>query len=160
MIRWVKTRTERYRRSRKGLSTIMANLLMLIIVVFLSSMLFVWAVSSFGTYQGGAAYWFSSKSLANQERVTVEYVGFTGASLNNAKIYVRNVGAIPFTLAAVYLNSTLLSNLSVQVNVNQGVMLNSPSGIPLSAPYPGVGKLQTVTLATVRGTTITTTWVA
>ena len=164
MIRWVKTRTERYRRSRKGLSTILANLLMLIIVVFLSAMLFVWATASFSTYQGGAGYWFSSKSLANQERISVEYVGFTGPSGNIAHIYVRNVGAIPFTLASVYVNSTLLSTLNLSVNINSSCQLGttciSGSGITMPSPFPQAGKLQTVTVATLRGTTITTTWVA
>ena len=68
------------RKSRKGISTIMANLMMLVIVVSLSVLLFVWATSSFGAYTGGVGYWFSSRSIANQERVSVEtvYFGSTG----------------------------------------------------------------------------------
>ncbi len=86
---------------------------MLIIVVFLSAMLFVWAISSFGVYQGGAGYWFSSKSLANQERVSIENVNFVtvGAS-HYVKIYVRNVGAVPFTVGGVYVNGSLLPSIS------------------------------------------------
>ena len=158
LVRWAKKEIDRNRRSRKAISTIMANLTMLIIVVSLSSLLFVWAISSFGAYQGGAGYWFSSRSLANQERVSVELVAFT--SPNIANIYVRNVGTIPFTIASAYLNSTQQS-VSQVVNVTQVVQLGGPTGMV----FPGFtswksGDVQTVTVATLRGTVITTTWVS
>src|SRR5438128_8946365 len=99
LVKWAKSRIEKNRRSRRGISTIMANLTMLVIVVSLSSLLFVWAISSFGAYQGGAGYWFSSRSIANQERVSVEGAYFyQNGGLNYALVYVRNVGTIPFTI--------------------------------------------------------------
>src|SRR5881275_3444664 len=104
LVRWAKKTIDKNRRSRSAISTIMANLTMLVIVVVLSSLLFVWAVSSFGAYQGGAGYWFSSRSIANQERLSVEGAYFTGScgTCNNiVKVYVRNVGTIPFTIASV-----------------------------------------------------------
>jgi len=138
----------------------MANLTMLVIVVVLSSMLFIWAVSSFGAYQGGAGYWFSSRSLANQERISVDTAFFTGSSHNIADIYVRNVGQIPFTIASVYINSTQYTQTQV-VNVTQSVMLNSPGGIVFTGGQTWKsGNVQTVTIATLRGTVLTTTWVA
>ncbi len=139
----------------------MANLTMLVIVVVLSSLLFVWAVSSFGAYQGGAGYWFSSKSLANQERISVENVFFyTSGPTNFAKIYVRNVGTIPFTIASAYLNGTLY-NLSPQptVNVTQVVVLGSSSLALTQNPTVGKGDVQTIKIATLRGTIATSTWI-
>ncbi len=156
MLKWAKTQLERNRRSRKAISTIMANLTMLVIVVALSSLLFVWAISSFGAYQGGAGYWFSSRSLANQERLSVENVFFTGASNNIVKIYVRNVGSIPFTVATVYVNSTYYNIPPLTINVTQVALLGNG---PLTGQTWARGNVQTVTLATLRGTTITTTWV-
>ncbi len=139
----------------------MANLTMLIIVVFLSAMLFVWAISSFGLYQGGAGYWFSSKSLANQERLSIENAYFTGASNNVVKIYVRNVGAIPFTIASVYINGTLYQ-LSPQITLTVGNVTALPSGFGLTLVGQtwAHGDLQTVKIATIRGTVGTSTWVA
>src|SRR3989442_13152940 len=119
LVKWAKNRIESNRKSKRGIATIMANLTMLVIVVSLSSLLFVWAISSFGAYQGGAGYWFSSRSIANQERVSVENAFFTGScgTCNNIiKVYVRNVGTIPFTIASVYVNSTLFQ-FSQTVNV-------------------------------------------
>ncbi len=161
MLKWAKAQLERNRRSRRAISTIMANLTMLVIVVVLSSLLFVWAVSSFGAYQGGAGYWFSSKSLANQERISVETVFFTGASNNVLKIYIRNVGAIPFTIASVYVNSSLY-NLSptLTVNVTQVVSVPGPNGLTLVNQQWVHNDVQTIKIATLRGTVVTTTWVA
>src|SRR6266852_5670168 len=142
--KWAKNRIEKNRKSERGISTIMANLMMLVIVVTLSSLLFVWAISSFGAYQGGAGYWFSSRSIANQERLSVENAFFTGScgTCNNIiKVYVRNVGTIPFTIASVYVNST-------------------PLFLPLSGTGWAHNDLQKITVATVRGTIVTTTWVA
>ncbi len=139
----------------------MANLTMLIIVVFLSAMLFVWAISSFGLYQGGAGYWFSSKSLANQERLSIENAFFTGPSNNVVKIYVRNVGAIPFTMASVYINGTLYQ-LSTQITLTVGNVTAVPTGtgLLLVGQTWAHGDLQTVKIATIRGTVGTSTWVA
>ncbi len=152
--------TRRYSGSDRAISTIMANLTMLIIVVFLSSLLFVWAISSFGAYQGGAGYWFSSRSLANQERISVENVFFyqSGPSYF-AKIYVRNVGTIPITVASVYVNSTLYNIAQQTVNLEQPVLLVGSNGLQMNGPY-GKGNVQKITLATLRGSTFVTTWVA
>lgn len=173
LVKWAKNRIENNRRSRRGISTIMANLTMLVIVVVLSSMLFIWAVSSFGAYQGGAGYWFSSRSIANQERISVEGVFFCTQSNNNyAQVFVRNVGTIPFTVASVYINSTLyqspLQFSPIQVNVTQvapiGLATGPTCGTALAMTAMGQsfvrGDVQTITVATLRGTVITTTWVA
>lgn len=141
----------------------MANLTMLVIVVALSSLLFVWAISSFGAYQGGAGYWFSSRSIANQERLTVENVFFTGScgSCNNIiKVYVRNVGTIPVTVASVYLNGSLYNVGQQTINVGN-VTAIPPSGLSLvNGQVWAHGDLQKVTVATTRGTVVTTTWVS
>ncbi len=147
---------KRNRRSRKGISTIMANLMMLVIVVSLSGLLFVWATSSFGAYTGGAGYWFSSRSIANQERVSVEavYFGSTGPMNNLVTLYVRNVGTIPYTVASVYVNSTLYQVVQPPLAVNQVLSIT----ITLSGQSWVHGDLQTVTVSTVRGTVVATTW--
>ena len=155
LAKWAKSRIEKNRRSRRGISTIMANLTMLVIVVSLSSLLFVWAISSFGAYQGGAGYWFSSRSIANQERLSVENVYFASNTMN---IYVRNVGTIPFTIASLYLNGSQTS-VSRAINVTQVYGFNIPyNSFAVSAPAHG--DIQKITVATSRGTVVTTTWVS
>lgn len=142
----------------------MANLTMLVIVVVLSSILFVWATTSFGAYQGGAGYFFSSRSLASQERLNVEGVFFSGSPSNNiVKVYVRNVGSIDVNVASVYVNGTVYTQCSGSpcpasslVPVNQvgtfTIILNGQTWTS--------GDLQTIALATQRGTVTTTQWVS
>src|SRR2546427_13136951 len=149
-----KSRIKKNRRSRRGISTIMANLTMLVIVVSLSSLLFVWAISSFGAYQGGAAYWFSSRSIANQERVSVENVYFGSRLIN---FYVRNVGTIPFTVVSPYLNGSQ-TGVSRVINFTQVYGFSMVNTITGSAPAHG--DVQKVTVATSRGTVVATTWVS
>lgn len=153
-------KASRRSKSDRAISTIMANLMMLVIVVFLSTLLFVWSISSFGAYTTGAGYWFGTRSLANQERLAVESVFFyqSGPSYF-AKIYVRNVGTIESNVASVYVNSTLYNIAQQTVGISQVILLVGSNGLPLSSPY-GKGSIQKITVATLRGTTIATTWVA
>src|SRR6266850_5428297 len=160
LVKWARKTVDRNRRSRNAISTIMANLTMLIIVVSLSSLLFVWAVASFGAYQGGAGYWFSSRSIANQERVSVENVFFTGGSNNIIKIYIRNVGTIPFSISSIYVNSSLYQLSPAQAITVGNVTAVPPSGVSLIGQTWAHGNIQKITVATARGTTMTTTWVA
>ena len=140
----------------------MANLMMLIIVVTLSSMLFVWSVSSFNGYQSGAGFWFSSRSNANQERPNVENVFFSktpncpGGYSFCVTIYIRNVGSIPITISSIYLNQTLYSQSYPPILVS-GVQ---QFAFPLIGQSWIKGDLQTITVATLRGTTVQTTWVS
>jgi len=161
-FRLPKKRVNNGRRSRLGISTIMANLLMLIIVVTLSSLLFTWSVSSFSGYQSGAGFWFSSRSNANQERPNVENVFFSsggncpGGYPYCVTLYVRNVGTIPITISSIYLNQTLYSQSYPPILVN-GVQQFQ---FPLIGQSWLKGDLQTITVATSRGTTVQTTWVS
>ncbi len=152
ILKVTRNRKLKNRRSRRAISTIMANLTMLVIVITLASLLFVWATSSFGAYTGGAGYWFSTRSIANQERPSVENVYFSSTGLT---VYVRNVGTIPFTISSVYLNGT-------HYNTNSSVLVSQVSPIPIlmSGQSWVHGDLQTVRIATFRGTLVSTTWVS
>ena len=163
MLRWAKKVINRNRRSRRAISVIMANLTMLVIVVSLSAMLFIWATTSFSIYQGGAGYFFASRGLANQERPVVEATFFSGSPSNNiVTIYVRNVGAIPFNVASVYINGTLYQQCSSSCPPATLVSVNQVGSFTITLTSPqkwGTGNLQSVEIATLRGTTQTTTWV-
>jgi hypothetical protein len=162
LVKWARKTVDRNRRSRKAISTIMANLTMLIIVVVLSSILFVWAISSFGAYQGGAGYWFSSRSIANQERMSIEGTYFyTSSNTNYALVYVRNVGTIPITIASVYLNQTLyVISPGLVITVSNVTSINGPNGLCMTCiSQPLNHGSYTITVATARGTVVTTTTV-
>ncbi len=136
----------------------MANLMMMVIVVTLSSMLFIWATSNYSAYLSGAGYWYSSRSMANQERMSIENVFFskTGSINNGVTIYVRNVGAIPFTIGSIYINGTQYNIALSPVLVAQ----TQTVPITLTGQTWAKGDLQTIELATVRGSILTITTVS
>lgn len=149
---------KKHRMSSRGISTIMANLMMLIIVVTLSSMLFIWATSNYSAYLSGAGYWYSSRSLANQERMSIENVFFskTGSVNNGVTVYIRNVGAVPFTIGSIYVNGTQYNIVLPPVLISQ--TLTVP--ITLVGQTWVKGDLQTIEVATLRGTLLTITTVS
>jgi len=136
----------------------MANLMMLIIVVTLSSMLFIWATSNYSAYLSGAGYWYSSRGVADQERISIENVFFskTGSVNNGVTVYVRNVGATPFTIGSVYINGTQYNIAMPPVLVSQ----TQTVPITLTGQTWAKGDLQTVEVATLPGTLLTITTVS
>jgi len=144
---------------RKGISTIIANLLMVAIVLTLATSLFIWATSSFGVYQGSAGLWFSSRSEAMRERFVVEEVWFTdaGAKIN---IYVRNVGDIDITIADIYINRTRVEagiDPSLPLTLNTGRVIQIT--VTLSSMW-GPGRVSEIVVATSRGSTVRGYWTA
>jgi len=146
---------------RKGISTIIANLVMVAIVLTLATSLFIWANSSFGTYQGSAGLWFSTRSEAMRERFVVEEVWFTdaGAKIN---IYVRNVGDIDITIADVYINRTRVEAakvspiLSLSLSTGRVVQIT----VTLSPSKWSLGSVSEIVVATSRGSTVRGNWIA
>jgi len=143
----------KFLRRKAGISTILANLLMVSIVFSLASVLFIWATASFGTYQGGTGLWFSSRSDAMKERFVIEEVYFTyqdgTTTKNNITIYVRNVGAIDMQIAAVYVNGTIGTTLSTPIGVGQAVKLSITRNW-------GTGSVTNIVVASGRGNIVKT----
>jgi len=88
---------------RKGLSPVVATLLMVGIVFAMFAILYPWATSSLMLYQGSASIWFSNQEEAAKERIVIEMALFN-VTTNHTDIYVRNVGEIDVKIVAVYVN--------------------------------------------------------
>ena len=144
-------------RSKKAVSPVIANVLMVMAVFALGTILFAWATSSFGLYQGGAGIWFSNRGDAMKERLIIECVDFTGAFHQYMGIYIRNVGTIQLKIVAIYINGTIAStvtpSLPVAVTVGSVQLLNVTLSSPL-VPWQK-GSVSTVMVATSRGSSAT-----
>ncbi|MEM3382181.1 MAG: archaellin/type IV pilin N-terminal domain-containing protein [Candidatus Bathyarchaeia archaeon] len=108
---------------RKGLSPVVATLLMVGIVFAMFAILYPWATSSLMIYQGSANIWFSSQEEAAKERVVIEMALFN-VTTNHTDIYVRNVGEIDVRIVAVYVNGTDLST-SVTPQITGGYPIHT-----------------------------------
>ncbi|MGD0175546.1 MAG: hypothetical protein ABSC50_01830 [Candidatus Bathyarchaeia archaeon] len=97
----------RKRRLRRCLavSTVIGNMLMILITLSLAAILVAWAGTSFGAFSGGSQLFFVQRGQALQERFVIENVFFNATSPNhNVMIFVRNVGLEDISIVAIYVN--------------------------------------------------------
>ncbi len=95
-------------KSKLGVSTVIANMLMITITLSLAAILVAWAGTSYGAFSGGSQLFFQQRGQALQERFVVEEV-FFNATQNRVLVFVRNVGAEDIKVVAIYVNGTALS---------------------------------------------------
>ena len=94
-------------KSRLGVSTVIANMLMILITLSLAAILVAWAGTSYGAFTSGSQIFFEQRGQALQERFVVENV-FFNKSQTRVLVFVRNVGVEDINIAAVYVNGTAL----------------------------------------------------
>jgi len=149
--------------SKKAVSPVIANVLMVMAVFALGTILFAWATSSFGAYQGGAGLWFVNRGEALKERLVIEQVSFTSAfdpSLNELIIlYVRNVGTIDCKIVAIYVNASAIGTVSPAMPISLGVGSVTSINVTLANPWHS-GSVSTIAVATARGDVVSGVWKA
>lgn len=141
--------------SRRAISTLLANVLVVTMVVALGTTLFIWTTGVMGLYQGGAGLWFSTRSEVMKERLAIEEVWFTGADRKNITIYIRNVGANEIKIAAVYVNSTQIWTGMKTLYIGQVDRVS----LTLTTPW-GRGCVTYISVATLRGNVVKGYWQA
>jgi len=134
---------------------------MVMAVFALGTILFAWATSSFGTYQGGAGVWFINRGEAMKERLVIEQVSFTSAftpPLNELiVIYVRNVGTIDCKIVAIYVNALAIGSVSPATPIS----LNVGSVISINVTRTWYsGSVYRIGVATARGNVASGAWKA
>jgi len=148
----------RFMSSRRAISTLLANLLVVTMVVSLGTMLFIWTTGVMGAYQGGAGVWFLTRGEVMKERLAIEEVWFTnvvGADHKNITIYIRNVGANEIKVASVYVNSTQVWTGTKALDVGQVDKIS----LTLTIPW-GRGCVTYISVATLRGNVVKGYWQA
>ena len=100
-------------KNRLGVSTVIANMLMIGITLSLAAVLVAWAGQSYGAFSGGSQLFYQQREQALQENFVIEEAFFIKSS-NTLDIYVRNVGAIQVNVVAIYVNGTSISGSNLQ----------------------------------------------
>jgi hypothetical protein len=128
----------RYIKNKKGINTILASLLMVVIVVVASVMVYAWSTGLLGT-------------LLVQPNVGKEALGMDSYSFpntTNVTIYVRNSGTVAVSFATYYIkdnsgNSWQLSNWAgptgQPINPNSVLAVNVAMFITIGAGASGSG---------------------
>jgi flagellin-like protein len=144
-------------RSRKaGISEIVGSLLLLLVIVSLSATIFAFATTGFGNLGSGFSSLFSSSGNALSERVVIEQVTFneSGSKLG-ANIYVRNVGGIPSTVAAIYVNNVTAGGLVLSDQISPQTQMNVGTFRNFAVTFtPDKGSVYSFTIATTLGNTV------
>src|SRR5207245_6178026 len=97
--------TQRYLKDKKGINTILASLLMVVIVVVAAVMVYAWSTGLLGT--------LLVKPNTGEGPLSPDSSAFT--STTNVTIYIRNSGSSNVTLAAYYVTDSS-SNTWQQLN--------------------------------------------
>jgi archaellum component FlaF (FlaF/FlaG flagellin family) len=92
-------------RRNLGVSTVVANMLMILITLSLAAILVAWAGTTYGAFSGGSSLFFQQRGQALQERLVIENVYFN-SSEGFIRVFVRNVGVIDISVVAIYVNGT------------------------------------------------------
>jgi len=142
--------------SNRGLSEIVATLLMLVVIISLSVVVFGVATNSFGNFSNSFSNLFSNSSDSLSEQVAVEQITFneTGSNLG-ANIYLRNVGSNIVTVSAVYVTNITANAfvLSFQVSPTKQLLVSSFQNIAVKFT-PNAGSTYSFNVATQRGNTV------
>jgi hypothetical protein len=154
-----------------AVSTVVANMLMILITLSLAAILVAWAGTTYGAFSGGSSLFFQQRGQALQERYVIEQVFFNKTD-KVIMVFVRNVGTIEINLVAIYANGTSYpgGGFSTTPTIPNSTLCTIPDTGPKQMPVQSVcefdliwndvwhtGDIFTVVVATARGNQVTTT---
>ena len=125
-------RSKRWWRSRRGISTVVANMMMIGITLSLGAILVAWAGQSYGAFSGGSQLFFQQRGQALQESFVIEEVFFEKNTTNQQVfVFVRNVGLININIVAIYSNGTSLTPSTVLKVFSPCSFTGTPSSVSM-----------------------------
>jgi hypothetical protein len=136
-----------------GVSTVVANMMMILITLSLAAILVAWAGTSFGSFSGSSQIFYQQRGQALQERFVIEYVNFSRTDPDNGiTLYVRNVGVEEINVASIYVNGTSFSGDDPLHDMNPQSPCGYTTVLGVTVVTMGVGRVCQFDL------TWTTTW--
>ncbi len=123
-------------KNRLGVSTVIANMLMIGITLSLAAILVAWAGNSYGAFSGGSQLFYQQRGQALQENFVIEEVFFNRTAIQQIFVFVRNVGLININIVAIYVNGTSLTPSSERATGGATFSGTNPSSASL-----GVGSV-------------------
>ena len=138
---------------RRGISSIIANTLLIGIVVAAGTVMLIWANTSFDTFQDNLGEVLTARREAARERYVVEEVWFKENSTGKYVVsYIRNYGEIDVNVVSVYLNGSMAWNGSTSVAAGRVVSLE------LEESWIS-GRVLWITASTERENSVKSSWV-
>lgn len=98
-------------KSKKGLSTVIAQILMISATISIGVIAISWAIPTLTLYQSSAGAYYQMRSDALKESFIIEDVWFSNTTTTppSINITLRNVGSIEINVSAIYISGTNIS---------------------------------------------------
>jgi len=142
----------RYLKNKKGINTILASLLMVVIVVVASVMVYAWSTGLLGT--------LLVQPNVGKEALTMDTFAFPNN--NNVTLTLRNAGTVAVTFSSYYVkNATGTTYTQSGWTWGPTIQPNSPglANIGITAGCAGCGSFSTSSFTFVSGNSYTVTLV-
>ncbi len=142
----------RYLKNKKGINTILASLLMVVIVVVASVMVYAWSTGLLGT--------LLVQPNVGKEALTMDTFAFP--SNNNVTLTLRNAGTVAVTFSSYYVkNATGTTYTQSGWTWGPTIQPNAPglANIGITAGCVGCGSFSTSSFTFVSGNSYTVTLV-
>jgi FlaG/FlaF family flagellin (archaellin) len=141
--------------NKKGVSTIIATLLTINIVIVLFVIVLSVSLPSLGLMQSQAQGWYLSKEDSSRERLSLEMIYFNSTEPKTIVMYVRNIGEIDVEISHIYVNGTSQNNTSPSLPGSYPIYVdveNAESVTDFIVSYDWtVGTIYNIKVITVRG---------
>lgn len=119
------------------MSTVVGNMLMILITLSLAAILVAWAGTTYGAFSGGSSLYFLQRGQALQERFVIEDAFFNKTNPPQIMIFVRNVGVEQVNLVSLYLTATPSSGSPTTSQYAPGTSPIDPYCTPNTNPADG-----------------------
>jgi len=145
---------------RRGVSTIVATILMINLAIVMGGIMIAWAMGLIGSYQGGTQIQYMLIGERAQEAIVIENVWFETGTPKRITVFVRNVGAREARLVSLYVGGSSYTPNGTWPYV---LLISPPSSsrVALQITYSwtsGVSYL--IVVATARGNQARVEWAA
>lgn len=142
--------------SKKGISTLVATILMINTAIVMGAVMIAWAMGLIGTYQGGTQIQYMLMGERAQEAIVIEHVWFMTGPSKSIIVFVRNVGARETDLVSLYVGGS-----SYAANVTWPYTLPTSNKVALQITYNwAYGTSYLIVVATKRGNQARGEWTA
>jgi flagellin-like protein len=112
-------------KNKKGIDTIIATLLMVVIVVIAAGLVFAYGTTLFGA--------LAVAPKTSTENIRLEYASFSSSN-KAVNFYLRNIGTTPITLTSYYVKDAS-GDQYAQTNWSPAPVIN-PSALLINASIP------------------------
>ncbi|MGA3290348.1 MAG: hypothetical protein ABSD42_08935 [Candidatus Bathyarchaeia archaeon] len=143
-------------RNKKGLSTVISTILMIVVVMVGMTILFTYVAVYAQNYQTG-----TGSSILESMTIEDVWIQGTPGAQNMVQLTVYNTGTatnlgtnVDLTVAAIYVNDTALTTNSSSNNINFNELIGAGDHVPINCYYSAgfqIGHTYDFKIVTMRG---------